>query len=195
MGLRGYQPNQSTLDPANPPGRYSHPLPCYLGIDAGAAGGWALLDQAGEIMGCGIGDQGFLATVKKCQVARAALEQVTGFRGEGEAKGHRIHKLMEDYGRWQGRLEALGIETHLVPAPTWKRYHQLQIKAGLGAAVGWPKLKLIKRDMILDRARLLFPSAPLSRKKDDGVAVALLLADYARFGGTGGASFRRGRAR
>jgi hypothetical protein len=169
---------------------------CFLGIDPGVNGGWALLDHGGGIVGCGISDIDFLVTVKNHRVARAALEKVTGFRGEGEAKGQRIHKLMEDYGRWQGRLEALGIETFLVPSNSWQGYHRVRIASGMAAIVGRAKVRQSKRDMILNLARLLFPSAPLSRKKDDGVATALLLADFARCGGTGrGLSFRRGRAR
>ena len=69
------------------------------------------------------------------------------------------------FGIWQGILVALGIPYHLVEPATWKRHYGL-----LG------KDKSASRVL----ASRLFPSCSFARKKDDGRAEALLLADYGR---------------
>lgn len=69
-----------------------------------------------------------------------------------------------NYGRLTATLDMLGMRWHVVSPTDWKK------------AIGVTKDK----DTSLEKARDLWPDAPLTRKKDDGRAEALLIAEYAR---------------
>ena len=64
------------------------------------------------------------------------------------------------FGSLLGACGVLSIPLHLVSPAKWKR------DLGLSS----------DKNASLDKARLLFPAAPLSRNKDDGIAEALLIA-------------------
>ena len=81
--------------------------------------------------------------------------------------------LMVNFGIWQGMCLALDIKPVLVHPNTWQaafNLHHWQAAQKKNSAAPGP----------LDRARQLWPVAPLQFKMDDGKAVGLLLADFAR---------------
>ena len=87
-------------------------------------------------------------------------------------------KFMTNFGRWWGRLEALGLPFAFVTPQTWQ-------KEVFGAM---PRRKLASgkvdtKGMSLEAARRLYPGlAPkkLTRKKDNGRADALCIAHFGR---------------
>lgn len=81
--------------------------------------------------------------------------------------------LLVNLGIWQGWLIALDLPYVLIPPATWQ------------TAVGLFRWKSIQKKNPsapgpIDRARQFWPAAPLQFQADDGKAVGLLLADFAR---------------
>ena len=81
--------------------------------------------------------------------------------------------LMVNLGIWQGWLIALDLPYVLIPPATWQ------------SGAGLHRWKKAYRDnpsapCPLSRARQFWPAAPLQFQADDGKAVGLLLADFAR---------------
>ena len=81
-----------------------------------------------------------------------------------------MFKFGTNYGIWQGRLEALGIPFLFVTPQKWQR------------EVFDSAVKGDRKAMSLSLARRIFPDMleHLKRKKDDGRADALLIAEWAR---------------
>ena len=151
----------------------------YLGIDPGLSGGIGALDSQGRVLlaermplmasyvkGKRMVDchalRGLLMPVVHPLVAecRAAVEAVTSMPQQGVAS---MFSFGGALGAAYGTLAGLGIGFEFVPPKTWKRLHGLnKDKAQSLAMVSnrWPGLHLIKAD--------------------DGVAEALLIADWLR---------------
>jgi len=94
---------------------------------------------------------------------RAALENVAARPGQGVTS---MFSMGRGVGLWEGILAGLGIPYELVTPRVWKA------SFGLGKD---------KRESII-RAQQLFPSAEveLRRRKDEGKAEALLIAEWLR---------------
>ncbi len=101
--------------------------------------------------------------------ARVAVERQQSMPGQGVSSSFQTGK---GFGEILGVLAASGLPYEVVSAGTWKR--SLGLIRGKEEAIG--EFKERSRTM----ARALFPDAPLSRKKDEGRAEALLLAEYLR---------------
>lgn len=152
---------------------------CFAGIDPGAVGGLAVIDSRGEYVAAHRWDtkepeklyQALL--IVKTLVPYIYLEQINVHPGEGIGNVVRNSALVENVGIWKGFLMAAGLPWVLVHPGTWQ--------AGLGLR-NWQKLqaKGINCHSPLSLARLMWPGAPLEHKADDGKAVALLLAEFAR---------------
>ena len=82
-----------------------------------------------------------------------------------------MFKLGENYGRWQGWLDRIGIAYEIILPTKWR-------KEIFDSA---PK-QADKKAMSLDMARRIFPSmrSQLTRKSDHGRGEALLIAELCR---------------
>lgn len=139
----------------------------YIGIDPGATGAIAAIFPDGE---CNVwdypGDEVALADIltdiRMGRDCRAVVEQQQAMPKQGVTS---MFKLGLNFGAHLGALAALQIAVRTVRPAEWKK--------------GYVPPKSDKGES-LTVARRLFPTAPLTRKKDHGRAEALLLADYAR---------------
>lgn len=100
--------------------------------------------------------QAFPGTGARCPVCKQA-------RGQGVVS---TGTTMEGFGMLKGMLAALRIPYELVPSVTWKR----AMLEGLGR----------DKSHSLSKARALFPTVDLGRRKDAGRAESLLIAEYGR---------------
>lgn len=159
----------------------------FVGIDPGLNGAVALLGMASGFLG--VWDTPTI-TVRssgknrnKYQTAQmvSILDAVKGYGGEIVVVGMELVNAMpgqgvtsmfglgKGCGLWEGITSALQMPLSFVTPQVWK-------KALLGAGVGSDK------SASLLRAQALFPKAApqLSRKKDDGRADAILIAEFFR---------------
>lgn len=145
----------------------------FLGIDVGKTGAIAVISgSSAYVEDCPIvgkaldfvGIAGLVAAAGDGSDRRAALEKVTAF-GMGRTSAFSFGM---GYGAWQAALAAQGIPCDLVRPQDWKR--------SLGLPVGADK------DASRAMAIRLFPALreQLIRKRDDGRAEALLIAEWCR---------------
>ena len=144
----------------------------YVGIDPGFSGAWGVIDHHGAYLGCGEmihdGNQIYVekvvAEIKKLMFgdyAEVVVEAVHAMPGQGVSSSF---KFGVAYGAALAIAERLRGTTHLVRPKIWKK------EMGLSAN---------KQDS-LDMARVLWPTAHLTRQKDNGRAEALLMAQWYR---------------
>lgn len=147
----------------------------YIGVDPGKKGGYAVMNDKGEKWSMPWGDDGFVISMKAITTFRdrdgeeiiAAVEKVGAMPGQGVTS---MFSFGQSYGFILGVLSALGIGYQLIPPSTWKREFGL--------------LRTEKQGSV-DVCKRLFPGVGLlpterSRKESDGMAEALLIAEYAR---------------
>lgn len=148
----------------------------YIGIDPGVGGAVAFLKGAAAsvydtpVTSAGkreylVGGMRDLFAMVDADDACVVIEQVHAMPRNGSIGSFRLgHGL----GLWEGILAALGIRYEFVTPQRWKR--DLGIPAGADKSAS------------LAAAQRLFPDAraQLARKKDDGRAEALLLAEWRR---------------
>ena len=154
----------------------------YLGLDPGATGGIAVLDDAGNVRlaepmpvaGEGV-DGGQLARLvmsmrdldSQADYALAAVEHVNAMPGQGVCS---MFSFGCSWGLARGVLAALGVPVLLVRPQAWKklvlagRPHD-KVGAVAYCASRWPATSLVM---------------PRCRKPHDGIADALCLAEWAR---------------
>lgn len=144
-----------------------------IGIDPGVSGAMAVLTETGELVATGfmpvyqagkakhVNAAALADFIRSHTVDFAAVEKVGAMPGQGVSS---MFNFGHSAGVIEGVLAAVGIGYTLVTPQTWKRH-----------------FKLLGKDKDASRtvAQQLYPSAPLSRKKDCGVADAILLARYA----------------
>lgn len=145
----------------------------YVGIDPGFSGAWGLIDHHGAYVGSGemIHDDKQIFVEKVVHEIRKPIygedieiiiEAVHAMPGQGVSSSF---KFGQAYGSALAIAERLrGTAMHLVSARVWKKALNLDSD----------------KQKSLDLARVLWPQAPLKRKKDNGVAEALLLAEWQR---------------
>lgn len=141
----------------------------YIGIDPGAAGAVAVLYGKREPFVADMPPnprdltQIFAEAPGSPELVHLVVVERQGARpGQGVAS---VFKIGQRYGEIVGVLAAMGLPYVEVMPGVWKRYMGLTGKD-----------KEASRTM----ARQLWPDAPLARKKDEGRAEALLIAEYAR---------------
>lgn len=146
-----------------------------LGVDPGLTGAWAMLDASGGLVAVEdlpVIRDGRLAWID----ADALFSRLLEVRGGKTMRAvvERVHAMPRNgsqaafsqgatLGSILAALQLVRARIELVPPAVWKRAAGLTSDKGLS----------------LDRARLLFPDAPLDRKKDHGRAEALLIAAHA----------------
>jgi len=140
----------------------------YIGVDPGKSGGVAILD--GDKARAFVFDrQEFSEAMRLLSGERAlvTVEKVWGRRGEAAGSAFTFG---ESFGFIDGALTALQIPFQLYPAATWQKEYGL---------IGKDKAASV------EVCQRLFPSVNLlaterSRKPHDGMAEALLIAEYGR---------------
>lgn len=140
----------------------------FIGIDPGKKGAIAIIyeDGAAEVAPM---DAAHYRTILACvdeHTTVCALERVSARPGQGVVS---MFSFGESYGYLQGLLDAYQIPYELVTPQRWKKAFEVTGDKNSSIAV----------------AKRLFPGVSLlrtvnSRKDDDGMAEALLLAEYAR---------------
>ena len=154
----------------------------YLGIDPGLFGAMAAVNETGEFLW--VRDTPIVTLLKNGRRQRheydwtrlrefalpasaaVAVEEIHTMPLQGVASQGR---MMYGLGLWHGLLIARGCSVERVSPQTWKKVMLKDLGDKGKDAARW-------------RAGQLFPSAAalLSRKKDDGRAEAILLAEYLR---------------
>lgn len=146
----------------------------FIGIDPGKSGAMAAISRDGSVVFDFEDPQGIaFLRLNRHEVALAALEKVSAMPKQGVASSFNFGA---NFGIWQGRLEALAIPFVFVTPQKWQKTVFDSARKG------------DRKAMSLDLARRLFPAMAeeLKRKKDDGRADALLIAEYARRLGSDG---------
>lgn len=151
--------------------------PVVIGCDPGLAGAIAVLDPAGEFERVddlpivrdrslawvdGARLQSLLIDALQGRQARAIVERVGVMPAQGIVSAFTFGAVV---GSILAMLQARHVAIELVTAAVWKR--------DMGLING-------EKQASVDKARLLFPFAPIERKKDHGRAEALLLAAWWR---------------
>lgn len=155
-----------------------------LAIDPGLTGAFAILDRSsGELIA--VDDLPVIRDGKSAWIdADTLVGQWIDLRAGREIHAiiERVHAMPKNgcvaafsqgctFGSILAALQIVRARIEFVPPQTWKR--------PLGLIGGPRKLTDIERKRAsLDKARLLFPAAPLDRQKDHGRAEALLIAHW-----------------
>ena len=140
----------------------------YIGIDPGKKGGFAIISEGGVIV-CPWDDDKFVAAMgleARNGECVACVEQVHAMHGQGVSSMFSFGKAA---GFIEGVLSANRIPFQLVPPKKWKKEYSLGNDKNQSIAV----------------CKKLFPtvsllSTPRCTKDSDGMAEALLMAEYAR---------------
>ena len=144
----------------------------YLGIDPGLSGAWGLIDHHGKYQSCGdmlnngnhILSRAVWAEMSQAvdrQDLEIVIEAVHAMPKQGLSSTFRFGMA---YGAAISIAERFNCPWHLVTPQRWKKLLELDSD----------------KNKSLELARNLWPNAPLSRKKDNGRAESLLLAEYLR---------------
>lgn len=171
---------------------YTHTI---IGIDNGKKGGIAIITShkdtiafAGTFSTPLIGnefDENSMVSLLQKKVSldcKAFIEEVRFLPQQSSSAGGNYGM---GHGLWRGMLVALGIPYEIVPPQDWQRVMLKGVKKGKpGIKHKMTRRKKSKEASILIAKRLfpdvnLFPSER-SRKESDGMAEALLIAEYGR---------------
>ncbi len=148
----------------------------FIGIDPGITGAIAAIDDQAQLVLCvdlplirsgkliwieANELTALLMTARNGRPARIIVERAQPMPGQGISSTFGYGVVL---GSILAACQRIAVPLDLVPAAVWKRVMGLDSqKAGA-----------------LDKARLLFPTAELDRKKDHNRAEALILAEYGR---------------
>lgn len=144
-------------------------MSAYIGIDPGKSGALAILYDDGQVETHAF-DPGVythtLKAVRGCDPIICCVEKVGAMPGQGVVS---MFNFGHNFGFIEGLLRAYGIPYQLVPPQTWKKEFSLNSDKAKSIEV----------------CQKLFPNANLlatikSRKPSDGIAEAILMAEYAR---------------
>ena len=143
----------------------------YIGIDPGKDGALAMIDPSGHVtiftFSGGAGEAVYVAACFQLKgKCKCALEQVGAMPKQSPKS---MFSFGENYGFIRGVLEAFGISYQTVRPQVWKK------EFGCTS----------DKQTSIDTAHRLFPGVDLRKnekcqKDHDGMAEALLLAEYAR---------------
>lgn len=141
----------------------------YIGIDPGKSGAMAIIfDGMDETILTPFDEREYAHLLRELnsQIAKACLEHVTAMPKQGVTS---MFNFGQNFGYIKGLLEAFQIPYELVRPQKWKK--EFSITGDKNSSI-----EVCKR---------LFPGVSLRktercRKDDDGMAEALLMAEYAR---------------
>ncbi len=135
----------------------------FLGIDPGSNGGFGVVDESGAYVTCNHVNALGPGLAPKPELA--CIEAQSNRRCDAPGAQYGLQKLLIHYGKLMGILEDQGVRFRKVYPMSWRSRYKL-VKAPWRALIA--------------RVQEMWPEAPIKLKKDDGKAVGLLLADYAR---------------
>lgn len=140
----------------------------YIGIDPGKSGALALLTEDGQCTVVPFQESAYTAILKAASGPSSVccLEKVGAMPGQGVVS---MFNFGHNLGYIEGLLQAFDIPYQLVPPQTWKKEFCVTSD----------------KNTSIEVCRKLFPHVCLlptsrSRKPSDGMAEAMLLAEYAR---------------
>lgn len=142
----------------------------YIGIDPGKKGGLAVIDTGGssEPLAVSFSESNYLSVLWDTDPRKSivALEKVAAMPGQGVTS---MFNFGANFGWIQGILEALRFPYELIAPQRWKKEFSLTSD----------------KKASIRTAQRLFPGVSLladkhCRVESDGMAEALLLAEYAR---------------
>lgn len=142
----------------------------YMGIDPGKSGALAIIRPEGEIEIIPFDaikySKAMACVCKESDSITCCVEKVGAMPGQGVVS---MFNFGHNLGLIEGLLKAYGISYQLVPPQTWKREFSLSSDKARSVEVCqnlFPDVSLL--------------ATPRSRKPNDGMAEALLIAEYAR---------------
>ena len=140
----------------------------YIGIDPGKSGALALLTEDGQCTVVPFQESAYTAILKAASGPSSVccLEKVGAMPGQGVVS---MFNFGHNFGYIEGLLQAFDIPYQLVPPQTWKKEFCVTSD----------------KNTSIEVCRKLFPHVCLlptskSRKPSDGMAEAMLMAEYAR---------------
>ena len=140
----------------------------YIGIDPGKSGALALLTEDGQCTVVPFQESAYTAILRAASGPSSVccLEKVGAMPGQGVVS---MFNFGHNLGYIEGLLQAFDIPYQLVPPQTWKKEFCVTSD----------------KNTSIEVCRKLFPHVCLlptsrSRKPSDGMAEAMLLAEYAR---------------
>lgn len=140
----------------------------YIGIDPGKTGSLAYIMESGAVNVLPFNEELYLYTIKNLSKSSCvcALEHVNAMPGQGVTS---MFNFGQNFGWIQGVLQAYGIPYELIRPQKWKKEFSVTGDKNSSIAV----------------CKRLFPTVSLlptekCRKDNDGMAEALLLAEFAR---------------
>ena len=140
----------------------------YIGIDPGKSGALALLTEDGQCTVVPFQESAYTAILKAASGPSSVccLEKVGAMPGQGVVS---MFNFGHNLGYIEGLLQAFDILYQLVPPQTWKKEFCVTSD----------------KNTSIEVCRKLFPHVCLlptsrSRKPSDGMAEAMLMAEYAR---------------
>ena len=140
----------------------------YIGIDPGKSGALALLTEDGRCTVVPFQESAYTAILKAASGPSSVccLEKVGAMPGQGVVS---MFNFGHNLGYIEGLLQAFDIPYQLVPPQTWKKEFSVTSD----------------KNTSIEVCRKLFPHVCLlptsrSRKPSDGMAEAMLMAEYAR---------------
>lgn len=139
----------------------------YIGIDPGASGGIGVIDtKEGTAHSFPYSDFALYQILHGCSVDKCMVEKVGAMPGQGVTSMFNFGKA---YGYILGALDMMQISYELVVPKTWKKEYGLTSD----------------KQQSIECCKRLFPTCDLRRtshcrKEHDGMAEALLIAEYAR---------------
>lgn len=144
-------------------------MKAYVGIDPGKSGALAIIHEDGQVETYTFNPSVYSSILRSLSEYRNAVccvEKVSAMPGQGVVS---MFNFGHNFGLIEGMLQAYSIPYQLVPPQTWKKEFSLTSDKAKSIEV----------------CQKLFPNANLmatsrSRKPSDGIAEALLMAEYAR---------------
>lgn len=140
----------------------------YIGIDPGKGGALALITEDGQCTVVPFQESAYTAILKAASGPSSVccVEKVGAMPGQGVVS---MFNFGHNLGYIEGLLQAFDIPYQLVPPQTWKKEFCVTSD----------------KNTSIEVCRKLFPHVSLlptarSRKPNDGMAEAMLLAEYAR---------------
>lgn len=140
----------------------------HIGIDPGKSGAIAVIYPDGSVYAKPFDAEEYIKLLKelKLRPAVCCLEKVGAMPGQGVVS---MFNFGHNLGFIEGLLQAYSIPYQLVPPQTWKKEFSLSSEKAKSIEV----------------CQKLFPEVSLlatkrSRKPNDGIAEAILMAEYAR---------------
>lgn len=138
----------------------------YIGIDPGKKGAMAIIDGTTIVL-VPFSGKDYINTIKQFPslLTRVCIEHVSAMPNQGVTS---MFNFGQNFGYIRGLLEAFGIPYELVRPQKWKK-----------------EFGISDKNSSVECCKRLFPGVSLRRtercrKDDDGLAEALLMAEYAR---------------